>query len=430
MKLFRIGRWARWGWLATTFAMGIALMATSWASSRRITHAASTLNRGQSEVLLEAVRQYFRDVDPLVREMNLDSLLEAKQAAGIRYIGVYDGSRAALTERRAAIQQTGVPIKDPRPPMFPSEGPPPRLDPIDMGDRIRAFGGLRLSVLDSTGARTRRGGLMVVEFEPQVAKQLQAQATRTLILSALVTVILLVASWFFWRISMQSEQNERRLEQQRRLGMLGEMSAVLAHEIRNPLASLKGNAQLLAEKMPGDGPERRRAHRVVQEAERLEALTSDLLDFARTGPIDVRAADPVAVLRASVDDVAGDGFVIDTSGAPQSWPMDEVRMRQALTNVLRNAYQASPEGTKPAASVTRQNDSLVFTVRDHGTGIPAGEEKQIFSPFYTTRTTGTGLGLAVAQRVTEMHEGRITARTHPDGGAEFRLEIPRAAAHS
>jgi two-component system sensor histidine kinase HydH len=66
----------------------------------------------------------------------------------------------------------------------------------------------------------------------------------------------------------------------------------------------------------------------------------------------------------------------------------------------------------------------VFTVRDHGTGIPAGEYKRKFSPFYTTRTTGTGLGLAVAQRITEMHEGQITARTHPDGGAEFRIEIP------
>jgi two-component system sensor histidine kinase HydH len=424
MTLYRIGRWARWGWLATTFAMGIALMATSWASSRRITRAASTLNRGQSEVLLEGVRQYFRDIDPNITEMDLDSLLEAKLSTGIRYIGVYDGSRAALSQRRAAIGQSGVPLADPRPPQFPDSGPPPRLDPVDMGARIRAFGGVRYTMLDSTGARVRRGGLMVIEFEPQVAKQLQAQATRTLILSGLVTLVLVVASWFFWRISMQNEQNERRLEQQRRLGMLGEMSAVLAHEIRNPLASLKGNAQLLAEKMPADGPERRRADRVVAEAERLESLTSDLLDFARTGPIDIRASDPVALLRASVDDVAPDSFSLETAGAPNSWPMDEARMRQALTNVLRNAHQASPEGTRPLASVARQNGALVFTVRDHGTGIPAGEEKRIFSPFYTTRTTGTGLGLAVAQRITEMHEGQITARTHPDGGAEFRIEIP------
>jgi two-component system sensor histidine kinase HydH len=283
---------------------------------------------------------------------------------------------------------------------------------------------VRLSVLDSTGSRARRGGLMVIEFEPQVAKQLEAQATRTVVLAGLVTLIMMIASYFFWHLSMQSEQNERRIEQQRRLGMLGEMSAVLAHEIRNPLASLKGNAQLLAERMPADGADRRRADRVVAEAERLEALTSDLLDFARTGPIDIRSTNPVALLRSSVDDVRPDGFTVSTNDAPASWPMDEARMRQALTNVLRNAAQATPEGTRPEVSVARENGSLVFTIRDYGTGIPAGEEKQIFMPFYTTRTTGTGLGLAVAQRVAEMHDGEITARSHPDGGAEFRIEIP------
>ena len=419
MTLYRIGRWARWGWLATTFAMGIALMATSWASSRRIETAASVLNRGQSQVLLELVRQYFRETDLNPEQIQLDSLFDARQADGIRYIGIYDNSRNLITS-------VGDPTGDARPPAPPAGPPQPGIyDPVDLGDRIRAYSRVRLaSVIDSMGARQPRGAFMVLEFVPQVAQQLSAQATRTFVLAALVTLILLVASYFFWRLSIQSEQNERRLEQQRRLGMLGEMSAVLAHEIRNPLASLKGNAQLLAERMPPEGPERRRADRVVQEAERLEALTGDLLDFARTGPIDIRAADPVALLRASIDDVNADGFAVDTNGAPSSWPMDEARIRQALTNILRNAQQASPDGTKPSVAVGRQNGSLVYTVRDHGAGIPAGEEKRIFSPFYTTRTSGTGLGLAVAQRVAEMHEGQITARSHPDGGAEFRIEIP------
>jgi two-component system sensor histidine kinase HydH len=404
--------------------MGIALMATSWTSHRRIQRAASTLNRGQSEVLLEAVRQYFRDVEPLVSEMRIDSLLEARDSSGIRYIGVFDASRTALSEMRDPLAEAGTPLEDPRPLGFKPDAPPPRLDPIDLGSRIRAFGGVRLSAIDSTGARVRRGGLMVIEFEPRVAQQLQAQATQTLVLSIVVTIIMLLASFFFWRLSKQTESSERRLEQQRRLGMLGEMSAVLAHEIRNPLASLKGNAQLLAEKMPAEGAERRRADRVVQEAERLEALTSDLLDFARSGPIDIKSADPAAVLRESAEEVSHGGFTLMTEHAPSKWPMDEARMRQALTNVLRNALQASPEGSRPEVSVVRRNGSLVYTVRDRGPGIASGDEKRIFSPFFTTRTTGTGLGLAVAQRVAEMHSGQITARTHPDGGAEFSIEIP------
>jgi two-component system sensor histidine kinase HydH len=417
MKFHRVGRWARWGWLATTFAMGIALMVTSWASQRRIERAASTLNRGQSEVLLEAVRQYFRDADVQPDEIMLDSIFAARYAAGVRYIGILDGYRNKVTE-------VGTPEGDPWPAASDSHSPPRPLEPVDLGDRIRAFGGVRLAGVDSAGNRYRRGALMVLEFEPHVAQQLQAQAMRTLLLAGLVTLILLIASYYFWRLSVQGEYNERRLEQQRRLGMLGEMSAVLAHEIRNPLASLKGNAQLLAERMPDEGPERRRADRVVQEAERLEALTSDLLNFARSGPIDIRPADPAAVLRASVDEVKSDAFVVNTAHAPATWPMDEARMRQALTNILRNAKQASPDNEPPEVAVARHNGSLIFTVRDHGPGIPTGDEKRIFSPFYTTRTTGTGLGLAVAQRVAEMHEGEITARTHPEGGAEFRIEIP------
>lgn len=400
-------------------------MATSWASHRRITHAASTLNRGQSEVLLEAVRQYFREQDLQPDQIRLDSVFSARSAEGIRYIGVFDfSSRQALA---TAGESKGDPLPPPPPAPVDGQQPPaPRMfEPVDLGDRIRAYSRVRLAATtDSTGRRVPRGAFMIVEFEPQVAQQLQAQATRTFALAAIVTLILFVASFFFWRLSMQNEQNERRLEHQRRLGMLGEMSAVLAHEIRNPLASLKGNAQLLAERMPLEGADRRRADRVVAEAERLEALTSDLLDFARTGPIDIRSANPALLLRSSVDDVGADAFNLFTAGAPGAWPMDEVRMRQALTNVLRNAVQASPEGMKPSASVTREHGSLVFTIRDHGAGIPAGEEKRIFSPFYTTRTTGTGLGLAVAQRVAEMHEGQITARSHPEGGAEFRIEIP------
>ncbi|MEX0908016.1 MAG: ATP-binding protein [Gemmatimonadota bacterium] len=415
-----IGRWARWGWLATTLAMAIALLVMSWVSHRRTERAASILNRGQSEVLLETVRQYFRDTEPLVSEIRIDSLLAEQQAAGIRYIGVYLDDRSS--DALQAVAEAGTSVGGPLAPFTP--GLPSRLEPVDLDERVRAYGGMRLSVLDQLGQRTRRGGLVVLEFEPMVAQQLQAQATRTLVLAVVVTIIMMLASSFFWRLSVHSEANERRLEQQRRLSMLGEMSAVLAHEIRNPLASLKGNAQLLSERLPEGGAERRRADRVVQEAERLEALTSDLLDFARTGPIDIRPTDPAAALRSSVEEVGADDFTVSAHDVPATWPLDGARIRQALTNVLRNARQAAPGGPRPEAAVSIGNGHLIFSIRDHGPGIVSGDEERIFLPFYTTRTTGTGLGLAVAHRVAEMHNGTITARTHPEGGAEFRIELP------
>jgi two-component system sensor histidine kinase HydH len=214
------------------------------------------------------------------------------------------------------------------------------------------------------------------------------------------------------------------LLEQRRLTQLGELSAVMAHEIRNPLASLKGNAQLLAEGLAPGSRERGRAERVIGEATRLESLTSDLLDFARSAPLDLKSVDPVAPVRASLADLGEEGFELDARRAPQRWALDPERVRQLLLNVLQNARQASPEGKKPSVRVAGEGKTLIYEVRDFGPGLPSGSEARIFDPFFTTRTKGTGLGLAVARRVAEMHGGTIAARNHPEGGALFRIEIP------
>ena len=426
-----LGRWVRWGWLATTVAMGIALLVTAWVGRQRAVAAAATLNRGQGEFLLESARQVLRGAALPLERGPLDSLLVQQRGAGLRYVGIVDTLGRALAEAGTAADR--LPAAERRRGAGDSAGPrepPPTLTSV--GDRLRMVGMLRMFPPGPPPAVERprtpgpraRPPLLVIEFEPVVAQRLAAEAMRVFVLSALVAAALLAASFVFWRLSVRQEVTERRLEQQRRLGVLGEMSAVLAHEIRNPLASLKGNAQLLAERLAADGPERRKAELIVHEARRLEALTGDLLDFARSGPIAIAPADPAALLRASADEVAREGFVVRAEGAPASWPLDAARVRQALTNVLRNARQVSPEGTRPEAAVSREADGLVYTVRDFGPGVPAGEEKRIFSPFYTTRTQGTGLGLAVALRVAELHEGSITVSNHPGGGAVFRVVIP------
>jgi two-component system sensor histidine kinase HydH len=205
------------------------------------------------------------------------------------------------------------------------------------------------------------------------------------------------------------------------------MSAIMAHEIRNPLASLKGNAQLLAEKLEDGSRERARADRVIAEATRLEALTSDLLDFARAGPLQTVDTDPAELVRTAAADVVPGGFEIVNDGAPARWPVDATRIRQALVNVLQNARQASADGPPPRVTVATAGEALEIAVRDFGPGLPAGSEARIFDPFFTTRTNGTGLGLAVARRVVEMHGGSIEAANHPEGGAVFRIVLPREA---
>ena len=414
-----LGRWVRWGWLAITVAMGAALVGTAWMGRNRAVAAATTLNRGQSLVLFESVRQQARTLPEPPTTGQLDTLLRQHQAAGLSYLAFFDSAGSVIVE-------AGKPAAPIAPPVHRPPGPP-SMEAVGTHVRLWGFAGLGAQAPGGPGAapalRPRRVSF-VMEFEPLVAERLAAEATKTLLLSILMAAALIGAAMIFWRFSVRQELIERRLEEQRRLGALGEMSAVLAHELRNPLASLKGHAQLLAERLKGGSAERGKADLVVTEAQRLEALTSDLLDFARSGPMALRPADPAALLASCADEVERGAFVVQSGGAPASWPMDESRMRQALVNVLRNARQASPDGTRPEATVGRSNGSLVFTVRDFGSGLAAGDDKRIFSPFYTTRTTGTGLGLAVALRVVELHGGTITAGNHPDGGAVFRIAIP------
>ena len=175
--------------------------------------------------------------------------------------------------------------KAPRVPFESGTGFEPSSPAPDLG------GGRDLSGPPGRPDQQSRLGL-VIEFEPLVADQLLDRAFRSLILGALAAGLLMLTALFFWRATIRQESDERTMEEQRRLSTLGEFSAVLAHEIRNPLASLKGHAQLLAERMPDDAPEGGRVKRIVTEAQRLEDLTTDLLDFVRTGPLDLA---PVAV---------------------------------------------------------------------------------------------------------------------------------------
>lgn len=417
MGTSRAGRWARWGWLGTTVAMGAALLAMAWVSRTRVVRATSTLNRGQAGVLMESIRQSMSDLNAIPTQAQLDSLLGGREDAGLRYVGIFNDDGVPIVESGKALGHVDA-GRDHR------EFGPPGVTVV--GSRIRLWGAAPWYRSDFERQRRPDRRVLAIEFEPVVARQMASDATTTVLLSALVGAALLMVAFVFWRLSAQQELAERRLEDQRRLSALGEMAAVMAHEIRNPLASLKGHAQLLAERLRNAGEnERRKADRVVQEAVRLETLTTDLLDFVRSGPVNVEPTDPATLVESCVQEVNADGFTLDVSGAPATFPLDAARVRQAVTNVLRNALQATSEGTKPSVTVREGDGSLEIVVRDFGSGIAPGEAEKIFTPFYTTRTTGTGLGLAVAQRVMQMHGGTISATNHNEGGAVFRITLPR-----
>ncbi|MEZ4312336.1 MAG: ATP-binding protein [Polyangiaceae bacterium] len=262
-------------------------------------------------------------------------------------------------------------------------------------------------------------------MEARDAGKLMERANRALGLSAFAAAVLVAAAALLWRRAGREDRPAAKLAQSERLASLGTMSAVLAHEIKNPLAALKGNAQLVAESVEEGSRARAQVDRVVEAAVRLQNLVANLLDFARTGELSREEVDPgELVFLAACEAAPGAQLALD--GAPATWSLDPVRVGQALENLLRNAEQASPE--RVSATVTVEGERLVIVIRDEGPGF-AGAPEAFFEPFATTKARGTGLGLSVARRVVELHGGALAASNREGGGAEIRVEIPRETAN-
>jgi two-component system sensor histidine kinase HydH len=271
------------------------------------------------------------------------------------------------------------------------------------------------------------------EFVPLEARMLRAAAARTFRIAAVTAFLLAALALALFRRVLRREAMAVQLERAQRLASVGELSAVLAHEIRNPLASLKGNAQLLATSLPSGETPRVKAERVVEEALRLETLVEDLLELARTGQLERLPRSPACLIAEAVEALAATPawrspcparercILVDVSRAPSSWSLDGERMVEALTKLLENAVQA---GMPVRASVALAGSQLVFEVQDGGAGVPDEMKERIFEPFHTQRARGAGLGLAVARRIGEMHGGCISVSDGSTGGAVFRISLP------
>jgi two-component system, NtrC family, sensor histidine kinase HydH len=419
---------ARLGLLATTLLLAAALIGGSWLNYRGARDAGSSLNHSHSDVIAVQLRETFHPWIPLPDSARLRDFMAEHPTLAIEYI-------ALLDEAGAVLVSAGEPVLPPAPAPAGMGRGPGSSSMIAAGDRVRTYLPRPLFTqpdVQPAGAAAptehdrviRRFVFTLVEFEPVMANALIGRARLSLALSTFAAALLTLAALMFWRQSVRQEAERQQVEHQRRLSQLGEMSAVLAHEIRNPLASLKGNAQLLVERLGPETREHARAERVVHEATRLQALTTDLLDFARSGSIEPRESNPAELLRVAAEEVGKDRVSIEADSAPDRWTLDASRLQQALVNLLRNAVQVSPDDRPPVARVAEQGGRLVFDVRDFGPGLPDGATERIFEPFFTTRTTGTGLGLAVARRAVELHGGSITADNHPEGGAVFRITLP------
>jgi two-component system, NtrC family, sensor histidine kinase HydH len=402
MASTRVAPLARWSAAAAVALMGAALAVTAWTTRTSVRDARDTLLRGERATVEQSVRADLGELDGAAGDGDLATILATHKNAGLRYLAVIDPSGAVLASAGASA--------------------PDRRDRIELRGP-RRFG--RPGGFPGPGAR-RGGGRVVLELEPVAAEALDAAATRTLAIGIAAAALLGVVAVLAVRWMLRREAAARALEHQQRLASLGELSAVLAHEIRNPLASLKGNAQLLAASLPAGERPRQKAERVVEEAIRLETLTNDLLEFVRKGTIARAAVDPAALVReraAQLPDAAGAVEVV-ADGAPATWPLDAARIGQVLTNLIDNAIAAGPP---VRVAITTARDRLIIEIRDHGPGVAPGDAERIFEPFFTSKSQGTGLGLTVARRIVEQHGGTIAVGAAPGGGACFRIELPRTS---
>lgn len=270
-----------------------------------------------------------------------------------------------------------------------------------------------------------------------------------------------------WRIHDQTQsrrddaerrQLRMRLLQTERLSALGEMAARIAHEVRNPLVSIGGAAQVIAEELPTDSPVRGEALAIGSEVQRLDHILQSVLRFARPNRVTAQRTDVVKALQQVLDlmrpkaagielhllsvesPAAVAGAPVSAAAASSTQPVaqyaliDADQLKQVLWNILLNACDAarlSSSGQRVDCAVRihkkqadgRVQDRLLLTIADSGPGIPPGLRRRVFDPFFSTKARGTGLGLSICKQIVEEAGGRIRLFNRVGGGTRVVIEL-------
>jgi len=239
----------------------------------------------------------------------------------------------------------------------------------------------------------------------------------------LVMFTLLLFSWILasliYRYAWREEQHRLDLSQRKNLARMGEMGAMLAHEIRNPLSGIKGFAQLI-EKKPEDPRTRDSAQRIIAETLRLEELTTDLLAFARSDEFPVSTIQLTEFIEETIAMLHSEAEYSRITIATDCTRELEIRanrdrLAQVLLNIVRNGLQAMPEGGSLSISARSSGPCISIVVCDSGPGINPDDMPKVFEPFFTTKARGTGLGLALCKKIIEDHNGTIGIESSPRG---------------
>jgi hypothetical protein len=237
--------------------------------------------------------------------------------------------------------------------------------------------------------------------------------------------------------------HRQRLARAERLARLGEVAASLAHEIKNPLAGIAGAVRVIADEMAEADPRREIMEEILEQVHRLDKTVKDLLEFARPpapalAPCDIgRVLDRVLILLAEDPTAKAIRIVRAYETGLPPLEADEKQLGQVFLNLLLNAVQAMPGGGQVGLRTglhtgngadprdwSGGDEAVEVRISDSGPGIPAHLVSEVFTPFFTTKPRGAGLGLSICRRIVEDHEGWIGVESTPGQGATFRVILP------
>lgn len=274
--------------------------------------------------------------------------------------------------------------------------------------------------------------LLVLALHTYRAEQVIRRAHAGIMVVAALTVSLWLLTLVLFFLLRREERHRREMLRREELARLGELGAVVAHEIRNPLAGIKGFSQLMETASDLDQV-RVYADKIVTQSLRMEALVNDLLTFAREDdhgdrtPVDLAYLVRESVMMIRMEAEASQVEVVHTPLSETKALVASDRITQLLLNLLKNGIQAMPDGGMLRVGLEQTTSAARIIISDTGVGIPAEDIPHIFDPFWTNKARGTGLGLALCRKVAKEHDGSLTVESRVGVGTTFTVTIPLEA---
>ncbi len=263
--------------------------------------------------------------------------------------------------------------------------------------------------------------------------QIRIVITCTLVMGVLFLVLLFVVKRGEGIIEERAQERLRLKEQlnrAERLSSLGEMVAAISHEIRNPLGIIRNSSELLKKKMSAFDPSNTIPDIIIEESVRLNNIITDFLDFAKPSTPNLAPCNVEQILEKNItflwSQVKEEGYQIEKNcfnNIPEI-TADSDMLYQAFLNILINAMQAMPDGGKIHIEVRYRDDRVTISFNDEGEGISEDLLEKIWDPFFTTKESGTGLGLGIVQNIIGSHGGNIKFENRASGGARVTVELP------